>query len=104
MMVNWEFFDNQTPESASELVDDLRAGKRRRRRPAAPPLCTFKEVVPLLAGFPDGRADEGAGAAGAGDACAGLRARRSEHGAGAPTEPRRPDADAASPTTGKRRS
>lgn len=27
MMVNWEFFDNQTPESAKQLVDDLRAGK-----------------------------------------------------------------------------
>ena len=26
MMVNWEFFDNQTPESAIALVDDLRAG------------------------------------------------------------------------------
>ena len=25
-MVNWEFFDNQTPESATQLVDDLRAG------------------------------------------------------------------------------
>ncbi len=27
MMVNWEFFDNQTPESAVELVDKLRAGE-----------------------------------------------------------------------------
>ncbi len=27
VMVNWEFFDNQTPESATKLVDDLRAGK-----------------------------------------------------------------------------
>ncbi len=26
MMVNWEFFDNMTPESATELVDDLREG------------------------------------------------------------------------------
>ena len=26
VMVNWEFFDNQTPESARELVDRLRAG------------------------------------------------------------------------------
>src|SRR6266702_6027151 len=26
VMVNWEFFDNQTPESARELVDGLRAG------------------------------------------------------------------------------
>ena len=28
MMVNWEFFDNQTPESARSLVDALRAGER----------------------------------------------------------------------------
>src|SRR5689334_23830093 len=27
VMVNWEFFDNQTPESARELVDSLRAGE-----------------------------------------------------------------------------
>ena len=27
VMVNWEFFDNQTPQSARALVDDLRAGK-----------------------------------------------------------------------------
>src|ERR1700744_4422278 len=26
VMVNWEFFDNQTPASAKQLVDDLRAG------------------------------------------------------------------------------
>ena len=26
MMVNWEFMDNMTPESAVQLVDDLRAG------------------------------------------------------------------------------
>ena len=26
VMVNWEFMDNQTPESATQLVDDLRAG------------------------------------------------------------------------------
>ena len=47
VMANWEFFDNQTPESTIELVDDLRAGKRRRARPAAPTsVCTFKEVSP----------------------------------------------------------
>src|SRR6266487_2676594 len=26
MMVNWEFFDDMTPESATQLVDDLRDG------------------------------------------------------------------------------
>ena len=27
VMVNWEFFDNQTPESACALIDDIEAGK-----------------------------------------------------------------------------
>jgi NADH-quinone oxidoreductase subunit E len=58
MMVNWEFFDNQTPQSAVELVDDLRAGKTVTPTRGAT-LCTFKEVSRVLAGFPDGRADEG---------------------------------------------
>jgi NADH-quinone oxidoreductase subunit E len=58
MMVNWEFFDNQTPESAVELVDELRAGEKPTPTRGAT-LCTFKEVSRVLAGFPDGRADEG---------------------------------------------
>jgi NADH-quinone oxidoreductase subunit E len=65
VMVNWEFFDNQTPASAKRLVDDLRAG-----RPVTPtrgaPLCTFKETARVLAGFPDDRdgAVESGGSAG----------------------------------------
>ncbi|MEU6391921.1 NADH-quinone oxidoreductase subunit NuoE [Streptomyces sp. NPDC046939] len=65
VMVNWEFFDNQTPESAKRLVDDLRAGA-----PVSPtrgaPLCTFKETARILAGFPDQRegAVEASGSAG----------------------------------------
>jgi NADH-quinone oxidoreductase subunit E len=58
MMVNWEFFDNQTPDSATELVDDLRAG-REVRPTRGPRLCTFTEVSRVLAGFPDGLANEG---------------------------------------------
>ena len=42
VMVNWEFFDNQTPSSARDLVDALRAGQ-----PVVPtrgaPVCTFSE-------------------------------------------------------------
>ncbi|QFG70323.1 NADH-quinone oxidoreductase subunit NuoE [Ornithinimicrobium pratense] len=62
VMVNWEFFDNQTPESARQVVDRLRAGE-----PVAPTrgpsrVGTFKEVSRVLAGFTDGRADEGVGA------------------------------------------
>jgi NADH-quinone oxidoreductase subunit E len=51
IMVNWEFFDNQTPESACTLVDALRAGQ-----PVSPsrggPLRTFTETARLLAGLP----------------------------------------------------
>jgi NADH-quinone oxidoreductase subunit E len=58
VMVNWEFFDNQTPHSAVALVDELRAGKRPMPTRGAS-LCTFKEVSRVLAGFYDGRAGEG---------------------------------------------
>ncbi|QUR66720.1 NADH-quinone oxidoreductase subunit NuoE [Mycobacterium spongiae] len=71
VMVNWEFFDNQTPESARELVDSLRSGT-----PQAPtrgaPLCAFRETSRILAGQPDQRRDEGQGGAGAAT-LAGLR-------------------------------
>lgn len=65
VMVNWEFFDNQTVQSAKRMVDDLRAGA-----PVSPtrgaPLCTFKETARILAGFPDERegAVEAGGSAG----------------------------------------
>jgi NADH-quinone oxidoreductase subunit E len=58
VMVNWEFMDNQTPESAVQLVDDLRAGTEVRST-RGPRLCTWREAERVLAGFPDGRADEG---------------------------------------------
>ena len=35
VMTNWEFFDNQTPESTIELVDDAARRQGRRARPAA---------------------------------------------------------------------
>ncbi|MFG3117059.1 NADH-quinone oxidoreductase subunit NuoE [Streptomyces sp. NPDC048197] len=87
VMVNWEFFDNQTPESARQLVDDLRAG-----RPVAPtrgaPLCTFKETARILAGFPDERPGATAATGSAGPASLiGLRLAKGEaapgRGAGA---------------------
>ena len=81
VMVNWEFFDNQTPESARKLVDGLRAGQ-----PPAPtrgaPLCKFKETERILAGFPDPRADDGQGGAGAAT-LAGLEVAK-EHNMTAP--------------------
>jgi NADH-quinone oxidoreductase subunit E len=62
VMVNWEFFDNQTPESARALVDDLRSGNPVRPTRGADSVCTWREAERVLAGFYDGRADEGAAA------------------------------------------
>ncbi|MER6915765.1 NADH-quinone oxidoreductase subunit NuoE [Streptomyces sp. NPDC000594] len=78
VMVNWEFFDNQTPQSARSLVDDLRAG-----RPVEPtrgaPLCTFRETARILAGFPDERPGAVAATGGAGPASlVGLRLAKGE--------------------------
>jgi len=58
VMVNWEFMDNQTPDSAVRLVDDLRDGTPVTST-RGPRLCTWREAERVLAGFPDGRADEG---------------------------------------------
>jgi NADH-quinone oxidoreductase subunit E len=62
VMANWEFFDNQTPESTMQLVDDLRADKPVKPTRGPDKVCTFKEVSRVLAGFHDGLADEGVGA------------------------------------------
>ena len=58
VMVNWEFMDNQTPQSAVALVDDLRAGNEVRST-RGPRICTWREAERVLAGFPDGRVHEG---------------------------------------------
>lgn len=78
VMVNWEFFDNQTPQSAKQLVDDLRAG-----RPVEPtrgaPLCTYKDTERILAGFPDERPGAVGATGGAGPASLiGLRLAKGE--------------------------
>lgn len=62
MMVNWEFFDNMTPDKALQLVDDILAGKPVKPSRGADSVASFKEVSRVLAGFPDGRADEDQGA------------------------------------------
>ncbi|MDO5697761.1 MAG: NADH-quinone oxidoreductase subunit NuoE [Dermatophilus congolensis] len=59
VMANWEFMDNQTPESTIEFVDKLRAGEDVASTRGADKVCTFKEVSRVLAGFADGRANEG---------------------------------------------
>src|SRR5580658_3849970 len=71
VMVNWEFFDNQTPQSARDLVDGLRSGAGAVPTRGAPRLCTWKQAGKILAGFNDGQAAGGhtAGAA----TLAGLR-------------------------------
>jgi NADH-quinone oxidoreductase subunit E len=80
VMVNWEFFDNQTPESARQIVDDLRAGRTVEPTRGAP-LCTFKETSRILAGFPDRRPGAIEATGGAGPASlAGLRLARGETG------------------------
>lgn len=80
VMVNWEFMDNQTPESAVTMVESLRTGNDVHST-RGPKLCTWREAERVLAGFPDGRVDEGPTA---GDASlAGLRIAR-ERGWSAP--------------------
>ena len=92
MMVNWEFFDNMTPESANRLVDDLRAG-----RPVTPTrgpgrLCTWRQASRILAGFGDGQAEDGPAAGPA--SLVGLRIAK-EHGWTAPPPPDAPDSSPA---------
>jgi len=78
VMVNWEFYDNQTPQSVKDLVDAARAGN-----PPAPTrgpntLRTWKQNSEVLAGLSDGLANEGVSA---GDASLlGLKIARLEKG------------------------
>ena len=62
--VNYEFFDNQSTESATDLVGQLRSGSRPLPTRGAP-LCSFKEISRQIAGFVDVR-DEARTAAGTG--------------------------------------
>jgi NADH-quinone oxidoreductase subunit E len=89
VMVNWEFFDNQTPESARELVDALRSGETVSPTRGAP-LCPFRQTSRTLAGFPDQRRDDGQGGAGAAT-LAGLRVAH-EQDMEAPPTPEAPPA------------
>jgi NADH-quinone oxidoreductase subunit E len=59
VMVNWEFFDNQTPQSARDLVDGLRSGADVVPTRGAPHLCTWRQASRILAGFPDSQAAGG---------------------------------------------
>ncbi len=81
VMVNWEFFDNMTPESARQLVDDLRAGNKVTPTRGPGRLCTWKEASKILAGFGDGQAADGPSAGPA--SLTGLKIAR-ENGWSAP--------------------
>jgi NADH-quinone oxidoreductase subunit E len=88
VMVNWEFFDNQTPESAKQLVDDLRAGREVAPTRGAP-LCTYRDTARILAGFPDARPGAVEATGGAGHASlVGLRLARGEDAPGRIVSPR----------------
>ena len=82
MTVNYEFFDQQTPESAVRVAQQLQHGERPVPSRGAP-LCSFKEVSRILAGFPDER-EEAIESGAAGDpTLAGLRLAQ-ERGEAAP--------------------
>ena len=57
-MVNWEFFDNMTPQKLEHLLGDLR-DDREVVSPRGATITSWREAERVLAGFPDGRADEG---------------------------------------------
>ena len=81
MMVNWEFFDNMTPDSARQLADDLRAGNPVTPTRGPERLVTWREAARILAGFNDDQATQGP-AAGPAD-LVGLKIAK-EHGWTAP--------------------
>jgi NADH-quinone oxidoreductase subunit E len=59
VMANWEFYDNQTVESAKDLVDSMRGGNPKPPTRGPNTLVTWKEASAVLAGINDGKAHEG---------------------------------------------
>jgi NADH-quinone oxidoreductase subunit E len=62
VMVNWEFYDNQTVQSTKDLVDSCRAGKPIPPTRGPNELPTWKANSEVLAGINDGKAGEGVAA------------------------------------------
>ena len=84
VMANWEFFDNQTPDSVDRAGRRAPRGQDDAARPAAPTrVATFKEVTRVLAGFHDGRATRAS-------ARASLTAGLGSPSSGSATAPARP--------------
>ena len=92
MTVNWEFMDNMTPDKADRLLDELAAGDEVRSTRGAT-ITSWREAERVLAGFDDGRADEGPSAGES--SLRGVECAR-EHGWSAPAEP------ALGPSSGER--
>ena len=59
VMANWEFYDNQTVQSAKDLVDSMRNGNPKPPTRGPNKLVTWKEASAVLAGINDGLANEG---------------------------------------------
>ncbi|MBB3750504.1 NADH-quinone oxidoreductase subunit E [Mycolicibacterium sp. BK634] len=83
IMVNWEFFDNQTPATARELIEHIRAGHTPHATRGSE-VCSFRDTARTLAGLPRD-AESGGGPPGAAT-LAGLRVAR-ELGMSAPPVP-----------------
>ena len=94
MMVNWEFMDNMTPESATAAGRRPARGQGGPLHPRPARSCTWREAERVLAGFPDDRADEGPAAGPAVAGRAGDRPRARLDGARPATEASsRPDGE-----------
>ncbi|MEP6697496.1 MAG: NADH-quinone oxidoreductase subunit NuoE [Pseudonocardiales bacterium] len=85
LTVNYELYDNQTVESAVDVVRRLQTGELPLPTRGAP-LCTFREIERLLAGFADPRPDAVAGGTTGEPTLAGLRLAE-ERGESAPAYP-----------------
>ena len=59
VMVNWEFYDNQTVQSAKNLVDGARSGNPPAPTRGPKTLRTWKQNSAVLAGISDGLSGEG---------------------------------------------
>jgi len=89
LQVNYEYYDNQTPESAVELMDALRRGEKPAPSRGAP-LTSLREVQLELAGFfPEDEATYRAGVDGPSAAVETLRGAQlaADRGWTAPTMP-----------------
>ena len=59
VMVNWEFYDNQTVQSVKDFVDGARAGNPPAPTRGPKTLRSWKQNSAVLAGISDGLANEG---------------------------------------------